>query len=845
MNYEDFEARVRAGLRELGRNEVVRFAGICALRALPFLGKEGHFDYWDKKDRQKHLYAVFYAIDCNLSATGSAATVATAHATAAVAYAIAAYDDDADTTDTYAYIYATAYAAAYDDDANVTYASVVASYATDAVAYVADADAAAIFRNILLQDIENFKKGIPLSHTDTKIYGEVWDNFQKALENEGCAYWGRLYSQLFADGFVPNREALALRMSVTPEKRSEGARAVAIELEMMEKKGAARLSEARIIILGDKGAGKTCIARRLRNPEAPMTTPQESTPGVDTLLWKLKQEGINVRIWDFAGHTVTHAAHRFFLSERSIYIVVYNGRTDEPDKLYYWLNHVKNYGGDSPVFILVNQFDPHPVHIPFNTLKEKYPSIAGDKEYAFSIDKDKEALETFRKAVAAHIANHPSWNKQQIPAPHFKVKEALEERFKDKGEDRIDLDEFNRIAQENKVEKTDALLKDLHNLGVGLWYKHIEACRTVVLNPEWISYGIYKVINRLNSRKEYSILLTDFKDVFAGNTRYPEEQHLFFFELMQSYELAYKSPHRDEQRLIVPHLMPIDQPKELPEFPVGESLALRYKAEQPLPPDTVPRFIVRHHKDIKVAWRYGAVLADRQGNKALVKEDDRTISISIKGKSNELAAAYLNELRKTLSEIFEGYKSDKPELQYKIIEYGEKTNELFLPEALIDYLVKTGGSYPDHQTKRPVDVQQTYNIYFNQGDHSAVGPGSRVEDYSTHTTFNFRNCNMTLQGSLNELADSLTKNGNKEEAIDLKEAGEALREIENETQPEEVRRSGALNKLKRIMQDLGDEDSALHKIVNGVRNGIKIAKDIAKAYNGIAQWIGLPQVPGI
>jgi GTPase SAR1 family protein len=70
-------------------------------------------------------------------------------------------------------------------------------------------------------------------------------------------------------------------------------------------------NEARIIILDDKGAGKTCLARRLVNSAAKMTTAEESTDGVDSSnIWQI--ENRNAQIWDFAGHIVTHTVHQIF-----------------------------------------------------------------------------------------------------------------------------------------------------------------------------------------------------------------------------------------------------------------------------------------------------------------------------------------------------------------------------------------------------------------------------------------------------------------------------------------------------------------------------------------------------
>lgn len=103
------------------------------------------------------------------------------------------------------------------------------------------------------------------------MYGKIWDNFQKALKDEGCAYWAGLYQKIFDNNFEMDRKELLRRMNVPKEIKEQGAAVVGNYLEELEK-GATRLNEARIIILGDKGVGKTCIARRLVDPNAKMTT---------------------------------------------------------------------------------------------------------------------------------------------------------------------------------------------------------------------------------------------------------------------------------------------------------------------------------------------------------------------------------------------------------------------------------------------------------------------------------------------------------------------------------------------------------------------------------------------
>ncbi len=110
-------------------------------------------------------------------------------------------------------------------------------YALDICAAAGRAASSGIdLKSIISQDLKHILEG-KAPQISTASYGEIWPRFQQALEAQGAA-------------------------------------AVADYLQQLETQGAQRLNEARIIILGEKGAGKTCLARRLINPDAAMTTPQ-------------------------------------------------------------------------------------------------------------------------------------------------------------------------------------------------------------------------------------------------------------------------------------------------------------------------------------------------------------------------------------------------------------------------------------------------------------------------------------------------------------------------------------------------------------------------------------------
>ena len=829
MDTEKFEKKVRQELEKLERKQVVEFAWRCAVRALPFLASTGNLEFFKKEGRQKNIYAVFHLFDIIASTTLTRGPARFAARDFPLDFPRAASFPRAAARD-----FATAAARAARAAARDFARAAARDFATAAARFVTKK---IDLESIILQDLKTIEEKEKPSDL-ANLYGELWDNFQKAVATEGCAYWGRLYQRIFDDGFVLDIKELERRLNVPNEIQEQGAAAVANYLEELEK-GATRLNEARIIILGDKGAGKTCLARKLINPQASMTTDKESTAGVDTTVWELKKDNINVSIWDFAGHTVTHAVHQFFLSERCLYIMVYDGRTEKRNRLEYWLNHMKNYGGDSKAFILVNKRDQHSVDIPINSLKEQYP-IEGS--YTFSIQDNKADFKDFRNDVSKYIKNNPSWKKQEIPTNYYQVKDELENLFakgeKNKGREHITKDRFNEIARKCYVKNIEKLLKDLHSLGVSLWYQGMEEFDTLVLNPEWISDGVYSIINWINEKKRYSLTLKDFGDVFKNNAdRYPDEKHKFLFKLIKHYELAYETESGKD--LIIPHLLKEDRPNELPDFPVEESLMLRYKAEQPLPPNTISRFIVRHNQEIKkekqdyLVWRYGVVLKDKDGSVALVREEDRTISVAVKGPSK---TDYISILRETLNDIFNSYKSEKPELQYRIERYGripdelDAKNPLWLPDRKIINHYNNEKPYYDDSTDQDIPMDRIVNIYKIEGDAILGGLDNQI----IKSTFNFHDCNIHLQGNLNELAELLTEGGNKQEAKELENVAKAMEQSENITSKEEVKKKGIANRLKRLVTVLEDKGSSLHKTVKGIKNGVSIAQDIAKGYNDIA-----------
>ena len=126
-----------------------------------------------------------------------------------------------------------------------------------------------------------------------------------------------------------------------------------------------------------------------------------------------------------------HATHQFFLTERSLYLVVLNGREGGEDyDAEYWLKLIGSFGGESPVIVVLNKIKQHAFALNYRGLQGKYPQIRGfiktdcDPKTLTGIGELKEAI---RKEIGELKDVHA-----KFPASWFAIKDALAAMTKNK-----------------------------------------------------------------------------------------------------------------------------------------------------------------------------------------------------------------------------------------------------------------------------------------------------------------------------------------------------------------------------------------------------------------------------
>ena len=406
------------------------------------------------------------------------------------------------------------------------------------------------------------------------------------------------------------------------------------------------LNEAKILLVGQGGVGKTSIVKRLTGSDFDLTESKTEGIRIQPLLLSVKEKSYKLNIWDFGGQEIMHATHQFFLTERSLYILVIDNRLGERENgLEYWLKIIESFGGDSPVIVVGNKIDQHQLDIDKRGLKAKYKTITAIVETSCKTGQGLDDLrnvltETVIKLPHIHSKISPSW---------LSVRSKIEES----NESYINFSKFQNICTNAGVinsEEQLTLLSFLHDLGIVFHYKDDPRLEdTNILNPNWVTNGVYDILNSRLLAKSKGILHVNQLHQILNKTEYPPNKHFFIIDIMRKFELCFELEGSNETQYLIPELLPKEEPttKDL-----NGAISLEYHYNI-LPRSIISRFIVRMHPFIhkNIYWRNGVVLK-YSDNIAFVKADieDRIIYIRVSG-NEDSRREFLSKLQFQIESI--------------------------------------------------------------------------------------------------------------------------------------------------------------------------------------------------
>jgi internalin A len=486
------------------------------------------------------------------------------------------------------------------------------------------------------------------------------------------------------------------------------------------RRGRRPLNEAKLILVGRGGVGKTCLIKRLIHGTFDEHEPE--TPGIEIQPWQVTlADGDEVRlhVWDFGGQEILHATHQFFLTERTVYLLVLSGREGAATQdAEYWLQLIRSFGGDSPVIVALNKSQQHPFDVNRGLLLEKYPQIAGfvptDCERAadstIAADgAEAMGIEDLRQLMLGETGGLEH-RKADFPADWFAIKERLagmQENF-------VTWDQYQEICRELGEQDAKAqrdLAGFLHILGIALNYRDDPRLSdTHVLNPRWVTEGIYSILRagQQDKPKRQGVLETGDLAKFLEVRDYPPSCHDFLLTLMEKFHLCFPL-QGEHKRYLVPELLGENQPEEIRSLLAEPGLGFRYQY-QVVPEGLLPRFIVQtnahseSHPELR--WRTGVVL-ERDECRAVVRADarERRVDIHVTGPERQ---------RRDLLAIIRD-KFDEQHRDLKGLNVEQRVPVPGFPEVTISYrkllsLEERGkADYEPENMDEPVSVQDLLN----------------------------------------------------------------------------------------------------------------------------------------
>ena len=389
--------------------------------------------------------------------------------------------------------------------------------------------------------------------------------------------------------------------------------------------------EAKLLIVGEPGAGKTTLANKILDPQYQLQENLPSTEGIDVIKWSFpldKRREFKVNIWDFGGQEIYYATHQFFLTKRSLYALVADSRKEDTD-FFYWLKVVELLSDNSPLLIINNEKQDRKREINQRALQKNFTNI--EKILATNL-KTNRGLKTIVANIKHHIQDLYR-NAKSLPKTWVKVRQVLE------NEDRnyISLQEYFDICKANGFNRSEdklLLSRYLHDIGVCLHFQDEEDSRlyeTVILKPKWGTDAVYKILDNqqvIDNKGRFT--RKDLKNIWQEAKYFDKRWTLL--ELMKKFQLCYEIPE-NKDTFIAPQLLDDNQP----EYSWNESnnLILRYAYPDFMPKGIIGRFIAVMNQYIdqqKYVWKTGVIL-NKDKTKAEVIEDygNRKIMIRVAG----------------------------------------------------------------------------------------------------------------------------------------------------------------------------------------------------------------------
>lgn len=425
-----------------------------------------------------------------------------------------------------------------------------------------------------------------------------------------------------------------------PEILKQGTKAVLAYLQAQLRTRGIQQWVSKLLVVGEGGVGKTQLLRRLRGED--FDSQELTTHGIEIKALTLEhpseqQDGkpINMRLntWDFGGQEIYHATHQFFLTNRSLFLLVWNARTGfKQSKLYYWLKTIRANAPESPILLVATHLDERDADLPLNEIRQQFPQIIDQLEVS---NKSGVGILRLRKTIANIAAQLPlmgeSWPTTWLNFANSirtsSDKHVTSQKF------------FDGMTQYQVTSESQRVLAQwLHELGEILFFQYNDELKdTIILKPQWVTQYISKVLEGEEVIARKGIFTRTCMDQLWHDLDPSMRNH--FLCLMERFDLSYRTLENRDISLIVERL-PFEAPdyetfwREIKRKFNCKEISMKFQLSELLP--GIPTwFIARQHRfTLNLHWRTGVLLADE-------REDAKHLGLIQVGRDEKTNVEYL------------------------------------------------------------------------------------------------------------------------------------------------------------------------------------------------------------
>lgn len=377
----------------------------------------------------------------------------------------------------------------------------------------------------------------------------------------------------------------------------------------------------KLMIVGIQGIGKTSLleqlrqegdvpskrksndhwAKRMGNKNINAKTAKGttiSTVGVDIGDWVYEKKirghsshgPVYFRTWDFGGQREYYVTHQYFLSKRSLYLVVWR-ITDGlrgVDEIFQWLVNIQSRAPNSPVIIVGTHYDleSDQSEAMQQYIREKFINVVDAEKCG--LPKVMETIEISCKTrhnvkmlcnliydVAFSLRSPGSKDlllEQRVPASYLALEDVvlqLAQERKILGADPVLKAEEYSAAVTAELQKMHRSFRDpqelhqatlfLHENGIVLHYDDATLKDLYFLDPQWLCDMLAHVvtIREINPFARSGIMkLDDVPHVFKSSTISGAETQGYIVSLLNKFEVALTWDYRT---LLIPSLLPTEE----------------------------------------------------------------------------------------------------------------------------------------------------------------------------------------------------------------------------------------------------------------------------------------------